>query len=1169
MPILPLRPSYLPTLLLALAFSAHAVPPRATPPEATWRKLFNGTSLDGWVQRGGTAKYAVQDGAIVGLSVKGTPNSFLCTDRDYANFILEYEFKVHPTLNSGVQIRSNSLKEYRNGRVHGYQVEIDPGKRAWSGGIYDEGRRGWLYDLKNNEAARKAFKQGEWNHVRVEAIGSSIRTWQNGVSAADLTDDMTPTGFIALQVHATGSTTPLDVSWRGLRILDLGSRAGTTRDALGKPADTMGAPPPPGSLVLVGAKDDLSQWTGGGKTDAACPWRCSEGVLEIIPGKGSIVTRRSFRDFRMHVEFRVNSREKHSQNNGNSGVYIQRRYELQILNSHGQPLGNRECGALYKTKAPAVNACRKAPEWQTYDIVFRSPRWDKDGKKVENARITVAQNGALIHDNVDIPNKTGAGRQESPEDGPILLQDHGNPVHFRNTWIKELLTLNEAAAASEAAWEELRSHEYGQSRAPLLAIEADIRKVVGEERAAIEDKLCALLNDPGVTSDAKRFACRSLARIGTERAVSSLGKLVTDKALATEAQQALYAIPAKMANDALRAGLGTDAPSQVKAGIVNVLGRKRDASSLPELTSAFSAPDPVLAAAALVAVGRIGGPAAEEALETFVPTPPLSDARSRARLSCAVAAAAAKRDDAAIAICRDLIASAETDAIRLAACRELVRVQGTEALPQILPLLRSLRGDAQRIAARTVVDIPGKDVTTNVTTVLPELPPTVQAVIVRALADRGEEQAAALVTSLLDSRDEGVRLAAIDALAVLGGSSQVKPLTALALTKGTQADRAIHALAMLPGKGVDAAMLQTLEAAEVPALRRLLTRSLASRSYKPGVPVLLQVAASDADSAVRRECLKAIRALGSADLVPRLLDLMTASTQPRDIEEARRTIEALAQEIPAPKRDSLLLKAWDSAGEKGRPAVGTLLGTFGGDAAAKALITGLAQEDETVRYAAVKALGAWATPAPADALLAFAKITPNDVHHVLAIRGFVRLVGLITTGETKPKYEAALAIARRPQEKELLKSAMMDLRITGLKAGSNKPYEVIPKGFRLGEKPYIDREYTITKLPEPLVAADRIKTAMEDKYSKGDAFITFNINRPARVYVCYDNRAKKSPKWLKGWTRTKDAIASTDRACKLILYTKVWPAGKVVLGGNAAPGMGAMYIIGIAPVTGK
>jgi hypothetical protein len=203
-----------------------------------WVDLFNGKDLKGWIQRGGKAKYRAEKGEIIGTSVPGTPNSFLCTEKDYGDFILELEFRVDKELNSGVQIRSQFVeegkevksggktikggKEGSGGRVYGYQVEIDPSKRAWTGGLYDEGRRGWLNDLKNNEKARKAFKQGEWNKFRIECKGDSIKTWLNGVPAADLSDSVTAKGFIGLQVHGVGKRKePLEVRFRHLRIKEL------------------------------------------------------------------------------------------------------------------------------------------------------------------------------------------------------------------------------------------------------------------------------------------------------------------------------------------------------------------------------------------------------------------------------------------------------------------------------------------------------------------------------------------------------------------------------------------------------------------------------------------------------------------------------------------------------------------------------------------------------------------------------------------------------------------------------------------------------------------------------------------------------------------------------------------------------------------------------------
>jgi hypothetical protein len=207
--------------------------------------LFDGKTLNGWTQQGGEAKYHVENGVIVGESVPNTPNSFLCTEKKYGDFVLEYEYKCDNRLNSGVQFRSNVFDEetvvesdgkkrkIAAGRVHGYQVEIDPNKpdRSWSGGIYDEGRRGWLYPgIRGGDAkaftkqGQKVYKPGEWNSVRVECNGNSIKTWLNGEPRADFTDDMTAEGFIALQVHGIGGNEAAAgtmVQWRNLMIREL------------------------------------------------------------------------------------------------------------------------------------------------------------------------------------------------------------------------------------------------------------------------------------------------------------------------------------------------------------------------------------------------------------------------------------------------------------------------------------------------------------------------------------------------------------------------------------------------------------------------------------------------------------------------------------------------------------------------------------------------------------------------------------------------------------------------------------------------------------------------------------------------------------------------------------------------------------------------------------
>lgn len=218
--------------------TAEETPAETTAAEGEWVNLIKGDTKEGWTQLNGQATYEVQDGVVIGTTKVGEPNSFLATEKMYDDFILEYEVLVDTALNSGVQIRSHQYdqdstfmtqnsegemveRKREKGRVHGYQVEIDPSPRSYSGGVYDEARRGWLQDLSENEAAQNAFKRDDWNKFRVEAIGDTIRTFVNGVQAVELVDTMDDSGFIALQVHSTRAEEPLQVRWRNIRIKEM------------------------------------------------------------------------------------------------------------------------------------------------------------------------------------------------------------------------------------------------------------------------------------------------------------------------------------------------------------------------------------------------------------------------------------------------------------------------------------------------------------------------------------------------------------------------------------------------------------------------------------------------------------------------------------------------------------------------------------------------------------------------------------------------------------------------------------------------------------------------------------------------------------------------------------------------------------------------------------
>lgn len=200
-----------------------------------------------------------------------------------------------------------------------------------------------------------------------------------------------------------------------------GRRAGELQK-LRRVSPTMGVAPPPGAIVLFDGSN-ADHFKNGKITE--------EGFL-----MAGTETRDEYVDFRLHAEFRLPYKPMaRGQGRGNSGFYLQSRYEVQVLDSFGLEGIENECGALYKTRRPDFNMCFPPLQWQTYDIDLTSPKFDEEGKKVTNMRISVWHNGVLIHNNAKIPSKTGAGKPETPTPLPTKLQDHGNPVVYRNIWI--------------------------------------------------------------------------------------------------------------------------------------------------------------------------------------------------------------------------------------------------------------------------------------------------------------------------------------------------------------------------------------------------------------------------------------------------------------------------------------------------------------------------------------------------------------------------------------------------------------------------------------------------------------------------------------------------------------------------------------------------------------
>jgi hypothetical protein len=431
--------------------------------QSEWKSLFNRKDLTGWKQLNGTAKYSVVDKMLVGETVLNSPNSFLCTTESFGDFILEYEVKVDTSLNSGVQIRSESYPEYQNGRVHGYQVEIDPASRAWSGGIYDEARRLWLYSLERNDAGRKAFKNNQWNKFRVETIGNSIRTWVNGVPCSNIIDNMTPKGFIGLQVHGIGSNEKLNgikVFWKNIQIMTTNLSKYTTPDKneilqFNYISNTLTEREKKEGWKLLWDANTTNGWRGA-KLDKFPEggWEIKDGILSVLASSGGesanggdIVTVDTYGDFELEADFNItegaNSGIKYFVDTDlNKGAGSAIGCEFQILDDDKHPdaklgvKGNRTLGSLYDL-IPAVNKrFNGVGLWNRARILVKGnhvEHWMNNQKIVEYERGTQMWRALVAYSKYkDWPN-FGDLKQ-----GHILLQDHGNKVSFRSIKIRKL-----------------------------------------------------------------------------------------------------------------------------------------------------------------------------------------------------------------------------------------------------------------------------------------------------------------------------------------------------------------------------------------------------------------------------------------------------------------------------------------------------------------------------------------------------------------------------------------------------------------------------------------------------------------------------------------------------------------------------------------------------------
>lgn len=430
------------------------------------RTLFDGKTLRGWKAVAGTAPYTVENGMIVGTMTKGTANSFLITEKEYGDFILEIDVRLEgETTNSGVQTRSHINQDGNNGKglVFGRQMEIDPTPRAWTGGIYDEARRLWLYPLELNPTAKSLYKKNEFNHYRIECIGNEMKTWVNGTAVSYVIDTLDNTGFIGLQVHGIGNNLENEgkkVYFKNIMIQTEGLKS----KALPKGIYTVNLTPnnlsayekSDGYKLLFDGKTS-NGWVGAHQSVfPAKGWKIENDVISVEPSTGDestnggdIVTEAEYATFDLSFEFKLtpgaNSGLKYfvTLNEKNSGSAIG--LEYQVLDDERHPDaklgrdGNRTLASLYDliTAKKQGRFLRPTGSWNNARLIVYP---DNKVEHYLNGIIVLEyfRGSEAFRKLVAISKyKDWNNFGEAPK-GHILLQDHGNKVDFRTIKIKTL-----------------------------------------------------------------------------------------------------------------------------------------------------------------------------------------------------------------------------------------------------------------------------------------------------------------------------------------------------------------------------------------------------------------------------------------------------------------------------------------------------------------------------------------------------------------------------------------------------------------------------------------------------------------------------------------------------------------------------------------------------------
>jgi HEAT repeat protein len=583
----------------------------------------------------------------------------------------------------------------------------------------------------------------------------------------------------------------------------------------------------------------------------------------------------------------------------------------------------------------------------------------------------------------------------------------------------------------------IATYDYGQSREPLTELSDIVRSAYDspDDLKRIEKRLLELLRSDA-TLACKQFICRKLSIIGTEEAVPALSEMLTDPKTSDMARYALERIPGSAVDKVLRDALGITS-GRVKVGIISSLGERGDKKAVRELGKLLSDTDKEIVLAAISALGKIGGGKAARELRKAGPTVgtelhlPWADAY----LMCADKFLAGGNTRRAMQIYRRMYATDEPVSIRAAALRGIITAEPESAVEGVVDVLKGDDSQMQAVVIGLLGEIAGTEMIKAVTTEMPNLSVAGQVQVLLALAGRGDRSALPTVLQATKSTDADVRVAAFGALGILGDASSVDLLAQTAATAtDAESKAARESLYRLRGPKADEKILASIPQA-APKVKVELIRSVGERNIVTGVGTLLKTAQAP-QAPVRLESFKVLKVVAEQKHLLALIKLLINVQDEAERKEAERCVAAVARKIgDEGRRAEAVLDVLPSVRDVGsRCSLLSVLGKIGDDNALPVLRAALKDEDVKVRDTAIRALADWPNPELIDDLREVARSSDNELHRVLALRGFVRLIGLDSARpaeETNKMYIEAMALAPNVNEKKMVLSGLANAKTFG------------------------------------------------------------------------------------------------------------------------------------------